>query len=544
MLMPGRYIADTGKKCVTVNTTVLVPVYTKVYPTMVTAPAPQQSGSGTTTPIHKLPKPTSAVANAPYIYHYNAASTHPNNTVISGALVNNMSQWSISLSDEPSGGVSAFMHIQADTNLEAQEVGFELDLPENVYAELCVRQYVDTGEEYTNVVAWTTINTSGAQSFMVPINKAYVQAGGPTILQMTFRTIGNVNLGTGTATQWKNYYTYLSHYVSQTHIATICEEKDNYRFGFNGQEKDNEIKGIGNSLDFKFRGYDSRLGRWLSVDPLAAKYPTLSPYNFVGNTPIQAIDPDGKDIYILFYSSGNKRGDEMFRASALTRKYDIEHGKGFDPSRDKVVVLRVQDLASIKKQVDNVVKTLSPKYGETAEFGLWSHAALEGPVGTSLTSEDAVGGKQMSLSGWSKINFNWKNGGDGAQAVFYGCRTGVNSYVPDGKGSPLTQKWKEKGSFAKSISGLSNFSGVNVSGQTSSAFPSMYTNYRKNSENGTDNFINSDDGNTVNFQRTYMVGGVKRSEDWNSNEQNVANPMQNNVNGQTTGTSYQSGTTR
>ena len=204
-----------------------------------------------------------------------------------------MSQWSISLSDEPSGGVSAFMHIQADTNLEAQEVGFELDLPENVYAELCVRQYVDTGEEYTNVVAWTTINTSGAQSFMVPINKAYVQAGGPTMLQMTFRTVGNVNLGTGTATQWKNYYTYLSHYVSQTHIATICEEKDNYRFGFNGKEKDNEAKGIGNSLDFGARIYDSRLGRFLSLDPLMANFPAWSPYVFAMDNPIRWIDENG-----------------------------------------------------------------------------------------------------------------------------------------------------------------------------------------------------------------------------------------------------------
>ena len=63
MLMPGRYISDTGKKCVTFNTTVLVPVYTKVYPMATTAPATQQSGSGNTTPIHKLPKPTSAVGS-------------------------------------------------------------------------------------------------------------------------------------------------------------------------------------------------------------------------------------------------------------------------------------------------------------------------------------------------------------------------------------------------------------------------------------------------------------------------------------------------
>jgi len=41
-----------------------------------------------------------------------------------------------------------------------------------------------------------------------------------------------------------------------------------YRYGFNGMEEDNEIKNIkGSSLDFGARMYDSRLGRWLSLDP-------------------------------------------------------------------------------------------------------------------------------------------------------------------------------------------------------------------------------------------------------------------------------------
>jgi hypothetical protein len=38
-----------------------------------------------------------------------------------------------------------------------------------------------------------------------------------------------------------------------------------YRFGFNGQEQDNEVSGEGNSYDFGARIYDSRLGRWMSV---------------------------------------------------------------------------------------------------------------------------------------------------------------------------------------------------------------------------------------------------------------------------------------
>jgi RHS repeat-associated protein len=69
-----------------------------------------------------------------------------------------------------------------------------------------------------------------------------------------------------------------------------------YRYGMNGQEKDDEIVGSGNSYDFGARQYDPRLGRWMSLDPLMAKYPGLSPYNFVDNNPIALIDEDGRDI--------------------------------------------------------------------------------------------------------------------------------------------------------------------------------------------------------------------------------------------------------
>jgi RHS repeat-associated protein len=41
-----------------------------------------------------------------------------------------------------------------------------------------------------------------------------------------------------------------------------------YRYGFNGMEKDDEIKGEGNSLDFGARIYDPRLGRWLSEETI------------------------------------------------------------------------------------------------------------------------------------------------------------------------------------------------------------------------------------------------------------------------------------
>ncbi|MCX6232781.1 MAG: RHS repeat-associated core domain-containing protein [Bacteroidetes bacterium] len=68
-----------------------------------------------------------------------------------------------------------------------------------------------------------------------------------------------------------------------------------YRFGFNGKEKDNEVKGTGNSLDFGARIYDPRIGRWLSVDPLAKKFPEESPFLYAGNNPIFLTDPDGME---------------------------------------------------------------------------------------------------------------------------------------------------------------------------------------------------------------------------------------------------------
>ncbi len=64
-------------------------------------------------------------------------------------------------------------------------------------------------------------------------------------------------------------------------------------------ERDNDISGQGNNLDFGARIYDSRLGRWLSVDPLQKKYPDISPMAYAGNTPISAYDPDGEVVIFI-----------------------------------------------------------------------------------------------------------------------------------------------------------------------------------------------------------------------------------------------------
>lgn len=80
------------------------------------------------------------------------------------------------------------------------------------------------------------------------------------------------------------------------------------------------------------------------------------------------------DIYILLYTSENKRGDEMFKAASLTRKKDIE-SLNVIKSNDKIFISTFQDLYSLK----NIIESNSKNY-LVKEISIWSHAAPDGPV--------------------------------------------------------------------------------------------------------------------------------------------------------------------
>jgi len=80
-----------------------------------------------------------------------------------------------------------------------------------------------------------------------------------------------------------------------------------YRYGFNGKENDNDVKGDGNQQDYGMRIYDSRLGKFLSVDPLTKEYPWNSTYAFAENDVIRSIDLDGLEkLLVLEYYDKDK----------------------------------------------------------------------------------------------------------------------------------------------------------------------------------------------------------------------------------------------
>ena len=77
---------------------------------------------------------------------------------------------------------------------------------------------------------------------------------------------------------------------------------NNYRYGFNGKEKDNKDGVV--QYDYGFRIYDPRLVRFKSVDPLTKSYPWYTPYQFAGNSPISNIDLDGlEEVKSLYFKN-------------------------------------------------------------------------------------------------------------------------------------------------------------------------------------------------------------------------------------------------
>jgi len=116
-----------------------------------------------------------------------------------------------------------------------------------------------------------------------------------------------------------------------------------YRYGFNGKENDNEVKGSGNSYDFGARIYDSRLGRWLSLDPHAINYPNVSPHAAFVNNPILFVDHDGRDIG--FSTITNKDGSKTV--------FITMNAKIVNQSSNK---MHPSNMAALKSEIERTVR--------------------------------------------------------------------------------------------------------------------------------------------------------------------------------------------
>ena len=164
---------------------------------------------------------------------------------------------------------------------------------------------------------------------------------------------------------------------------------ENYRFGFQNQEMDDEIKGEGNSVNYKYRMHDPRLGRFFAVDPLSKDYPWNSSYAFSENRVNDCVELEGKEAFWIhgtksawgadwskFVHSGQlkkedlKRTGELFGNKNFNRGFNW-NGANSDKARHKaandlvnhIIKTRTELIESGKISVDEPITLLGQSHG-------------------------------------------------------------------------------------------------------------------------------------------------------------------------------------
>ncbi len=279
MYMPGRYTNDTATHCTTVSATIMTSVVTSVFHPFVFT-------SGTVTVYSGGGVLTDA---GPGVLHTTDALALGNFTDVfsfeTAELVPNLQQELHLVIPARTGDFQFMLVDSADNN--------------NL---LDVIQISSSGNPDTVSFSFT------------PTAERLLVLGGP--------------LSTGTTTiAVAGYYTYTVTLVPETVVTTVCSE-DKYRYGYNGKFKDNEWAGVGNHYDYGARMHDSRVARFISIDPLTKKFPMLTPFQFASNSPIAGIDLDGKEF--LGYTTIMSETGRMAGGLGVGGHAAIIRGTAFD----------------------------------------------------------------------------------------------------------------------------------------------------------------------------------------------------------------------
>lgn len=196
-------------------------------------------------------------------------------------------------------------------------------------------------------------------------------------------------------------------------------------FGFNGMEKDDEIKGRGNSINFTFRIHDPRIGRFLSIDPLASKYPFYSPYQFSGNRVIDMIELEGLEATLAKYKNVYfvelKNADATFIKRMVNKSFTETAKKYNTPLDDYSVNLQLYEPTN-KKAESNYF------WGASSPQPLTDYRA----IGLIRQSGNTIAGRsspQMFYFAYNSSTKTWYSGNGDVPEGSTGFGGGIPVYV-------------------------------------------------------------------------------------------------------------------
>lgn len=291
-MMPGRYVDDTGVKCVTTTITAVVPVYDTIvhahYVYDTTDSVRRFYFNSSCSPCGLLPRLDSVVFSASHATIY---ATH--SSVWVGA---------------PTFVLTGLNPCNIDTvKTYISNVSYFASYPGPLY----FGSVYDSGwsGSYSGGGAGITLGPPVPSPIVVPYPFVHTNYFGDTISPVTWSISPMVGTIPPT-TYWSSYQLdsivvtqnpYCATYVPDsivTHmepmsvVATVCSE-NKYEYGYNGQMKVNEIAGVGNHNTALYWEYDTRTGRRWNLDPIP-KY-GISIYSAFNDNPILYSDVLGDD---------------------------------------------------------------------------------------------------------------------------------------------------------------------------------------------------------------------------------------------------------
>ena len=188
----------------------------------------------------------------------------------------------------------------------------------------------------------------------------------------------------GTVVQTNHYYPYGMSFAESTQTSN-----QPYRYNGKALDRENEL----NLYDYDARQMDFVAGRFTTIDPLAQKFYSLSPYSYCANNPIKYIDPTGMElllfkngVYVGSHDDGKKEvtgfnqeskidkdGNENFTGGNLFSFNDIE--------LDRTALENGSMTLSFMSQadVDNIMNKSGVK--EQNVISRWKYAARESNAG-------------------------------------------------------------------------------------------------------------------------------------------------------------------
>ena len=128
------------------------------------------------------------------------------------------------------------------------------------------------------------------------------------------------------------------------------------KYDFTGKERDVETGlhyfSVGPCGGARY--YDSDLGRWLQVDPLADKYPGWSPYNYCVNNPLIVVDPDGMAAEYKDELSSESDGGDEDKDKKNANCHATKNGPQNKPTKQQEIHSMSQTLGNISDAVSTV----------------------------------------------------------------------------------------------------------------------------------------------------------------------------------------------